>query len=96
MTADDQRVAVAQAARPVERVAVERGAVAAVEVGRHQDAAAALDLEVVPGDRLIVEVEVGRGIAADHGPLAAKRDRVRLAALAGSRPEMRASIDPRA
>ena len=79
MAADDQGVAVAQPPRPVERLAVERGAVAAVEVGRHQHPAAALDLEVVPGDRLVVDADVGLGVAADHGALAAQRHRARLA-----------------
>ena len=76
--ADDQGVAVAQAARTVERLAVERGAVAAVEVGRHQHAAAILDLEVVPGDRLVVDLDPGLGVAADDGALGCERRRVRL------------------
>ena len=81
VAADDQRVAVAQAARAVERLAVERRAVAAVEVGRHQHLAAALDLEVVPGDRLVIDVDAGIGVAADHGPLPRKRHRARLVRL---------------
>ena len=92
MAADDQHVAVAQAARAVERLAVQLGAVAAVEVGRHQHAAAALDLEVVPGDRLVVDVDVGLGIAADDRALAAERHRAGLAVAPVS--QMRASMSP--
>ena len=77
VAADDQRVAVAQPPRPVQRLAVEGGAVAAVEVGRHQHLAAPLDLQVVPGDRLVLELDVGLRRAPDDRELAGERHRPR-------------------
>jgi len=76
-------VAVAQPARAVERLAVERRAVATVEVGRHQHTAAGLDLEVVPGDRLIVDADIRLRIAPNGRP-PRDRHRPRLPALAGN------------
>ena len=98
VAADDQGVAVAQAAWPLERLTVERGAVAAVEVGGHQHAAAVLDLEVVPGDRLVIDLDAGLGVAADDGALAAQRNRTGLATLTrepDSRVHLVASIESR-
>ncbi len=98
VAADDQRVAVTQAPRPLQRFAVERRAVAAVEVGRHQHAAAVLDLEVVPGNGLVIDVDLGRRVAADHGALRRERHRPWLAALAGqpdTRVHLVASIESR-
>jgi ribose 5-phosphate isomerase A len=98
VAADDQGVAIAQAARPLERLAVERGAVAAVEVGRHQHPAAVLDLEVVPGDRLVIDLDAGLGIAANDGALACQRHRTGLATLTrepDSRVHLVASIESR-
>ena len=69
MAADDQRVAVAQPPRPVERLTVQGGAVAAVEVGRHQHLPALLDLQVVPGDRVVLERQSASRRTPDHGPL---------------------------
>jgi len=94
--AEGEDVAAAQAPRAVERLAVEGGAVAAVEVGRHQHLAAALDLEVVPGDGLVVDDDVCLGGAADHGALRRQRDGARLASLAGqpdARVHLTASIE---
>ncbi len=98
VAADDQGVTVAQAPRPLERLAVERRAIAAVEIGRHQHATAVLDLEVVPGDRLVIDLDPGLGIAADDGALAGERHRTGLAALArepDSRVHLVASIESR-
>ncbi len=64
-----QHVAVAQATRTIERLPVERGSVAAVEVGRHQHARAALDLEVMPGDGLVVDANVGLWVTPNRRPL---------------------------
>jgi ribose 5-phosphate isomerase A len=89
-------VAAAQAPRPVERLAVEGGAVAAVEIGRQQDLAAALNFEVVPGDGLVVDDHVGLRGAPDHGAIRRERDRARLASLAGqpdARVHLTASIE---
>jgi ribose 5-phosphate isomerase A len=95
---DNQGVAVAQAARPVERLTVERRAVAAVEVTRHQHAASVLDLEVVPGDRLVVDLDLRLRVATDDGALARERNRTGLATLArepDSRVHLVASIESR-
>jgi ribose 5-phosphate isomerase A len=88
MTADDQGVTVAQPPRPVERLAVQRRAITAVEISRHQGTAPALNFEVAPGHRLVVDANVRLGIAADHGAPRRQRRRVRLAAL-GSQPDAR-------
>src|SRR4051794_18944232 len=79
---DDQRVAVAQPPWPVERLAVQCRAVAAVEVGCHQRPTPVLDLEVVPGDRLVVDRHVGLGVPADDSTPGRKLHRPRLPALA--------------
>ena len=65
---DGQHVAVTQPAWAVEWLAVQRRPVAAVEVGRHQHPAAALDLKVMPGDRVVVDADVGLWIAPDRDP----------------------------
>ncbi len=75
-----QHVAVAEAAGAIEGLAVQGRAVAAVEVSGHQHAAAALDLEVMPGDGLVVDADIGRGIAPDRHPTG-DRKRPRLRAL---------------
>ncbi len=93
MAADDQGVAVAQAPRPVERLAVQRRAIAAVEVGGHQHLPAPRDLDVVPGDGLVVEVDVGLRVATDDGALCGQRRRAGLAVLCGQ-PDARVHATP--
>src|ERR1700761_976420 len=57
--AHDQRVAVPQPPRPVERLTIERRPIAAVEVGGHQHLPPPLDFQVVPGNRLVIKGQIG-------------------------------------
>jgi hypothetical protein len=73
--ADAEHVSVAEATGAVERLTVEHGAVAAVEIGRDQRRAPPLDLEVIPGDRLVLDADLA--VFASPGDRATLRERDR-------------------